>query len=84
MELQKDSKGHNLVTYFMWYMMNKWCLNEAQAIFGEELGRHIYSKWVEVIRYGDGDQLRFYANLDTVCRNKLVARALEIYDKKDE
>lgn len=84
MELQKDSKGHNLVTYFMWYMMNKWCLKEAQTVFGDDLGQHVYLKWVEVVRYGDGDQLRFYANLDTVCRNKLVARALEIYDKTEE
>lgn len=84
MELQKDSKGHNLVTYFMWYMMNRWNINEAIVIFGEDLGKHIHSKWVEVIDYGDGDQLRFYANLDTVCRNKLVARSLEIYDKKEK
>lgn len=80
-ELQKDEKGHNLVTYFMWYMMNKWCLDESKHVYGDNLGEHIWGKWNDVVRFGDGDQLRFYGNLDTVCRNKLVARALEFYNK---
>ena len=80
-ELQKDEKGHNIVTYFMWYMFNKWCLDEAKLIFGNSLGEHIWEKWCDRVFTGDGDQLRFYGNLDTVCRNKLVARALEFYNK---
>lgn len=83
MELQKSKKGHNLVTYFAWYMFNKWSLDEAIQVFGFELGNHIYMKWEDVVLKGDGDQLRFYCNLDTVCRNKLVQRALEIYCKED-
>lgn len=83
MELQKSKKGHNLVTYFAWYMFNKWSLDEATLVFGFELGNHIYLKWEEVVRHGDGDQLRFYCNLDTVCRNKLVQRALDIYNSND-
>lgn len=84
MELQKDERGNNLVTYFMWYMYNKWNAAEAKIIFGEILGNHIYKKWIDIVRYGDGDQLRFYANLDIVSRNKLVERALYYYDKKPE
>ena len=83
MELQKSKKGHNLVTYFAWYMFNRWSLDEATLVFGDDLGNHIWEKWNEVVRFGDGDQLRFYCNLDTVCRNKLVHRALDIYCKED-
>lgn len=83
MELQKSKKGHNLVTYFAWYMFNKWSEDEAIHVFGDDLGRHIYAKWVEVKTDGDGDQLRFYCNIDTVCRNKLVQRALDIYNKDE-
>lgn len=80
MELQKSKKGHNLVTYFAWYMFNKWSLDEAKLVFGNDLGEHIWGKWNDVVRLGDGDQLRFYCNLDTVCRNKLVQRALDIFN----
>jgi putative hydrolase of the HAD superfamily len=50
----------------MWYMMNKWCLDESKTVYGDNLGEHIWGKWNDVVRFGDGDQLRFYGNLDTV------------------
>ena len=83
MELQKSKKGHNIVTYFAWYMFNKWSHAEAIRVFGYDLGKHIYDKWNEIHASGDGDNLRFYCNLDTACRNKIVQRALDIYDEKD-
>lgn len=71
--------AHNEVTRFMWYMFNKWCKNEAIRIFGENLGNHIWDKWSEIIRFGCGDNLYFYAQLDNDCRQKLVDRANEVY-----
>lgn len=71
----------NEVTNFMYYMFNRWSLTESKLIYGESLGSHIWGKWNEVVRFGDGDQLRFYANLDKECRQKLVDRANEIYNK---
>ena len=83
MLLQKSKKLHNFFTYFAWYMFNKWSEYEAIHFFFYDLGMHISAKWVEVKTYGDGDQLRFYCNIDTVCRNKLVQRALDIYNKDE-
>lgn len=65
----------------MYYMFNRWCRDEAVKIYGTNLGNHVWQKWVDVVRFGDGDQLRFYANLDNECRRKLIDRANEIYDK---
>ena len=83
MELQKSKKGHNLVTYFAWYMFNRWSLDEAIHVFGFELGNHVYMKWEEVVMKGDGDNLHFYSNLDIVCRNRLVQRAIDLFDKDE-
>ena len=79
-ELQKNENGHNTVTFFMWYMYNKWSLEESKRIYGDNLGEHIYNKWVEVVGSCNGDNLRFYANLDTKSRNLLVQRALDVYN----
>lgn len=71
----------NEVTNFMYYMFNKWSLEESKHIYGVMLGNHIWEKWNEVVRFGDGDQLRFYANLDNKCRQQIVYRANELYNK---
>lgn len=34
----------NEVTKFMWYMCNRWNLDEARFLFGDNLGAHIYQK----------------------------------------
>lgn len=66
----------NEVTNFMWYMFNKWTPYEAQTVFGENLGLHIYNKWVE-----SKNTLYWYANLDNKCRQMVVDRANELYNK---
>lgn len=70
----------NEVTNFVLYMFNKWCIEEAIFVFGENLGKHIFEKWVWY-RENNGDQLVWYANLDNTCRRKLVDRANELYNK---
>ena len=79
MNVQVDEKGVNIVTVFMYYIFNKWNYDEAVIIFGENLGKHIYKKWVQC-RNINYDQLGWYADLDTTCRNKLVQRAIDTYE----
>ena len=67
---------NNEVTNFMYYMFNKWNVNEAKLLFGENLGSHIFDKWQHYT-----DQLYWYAELDNECRQKIVDRANELYNK---
>jgi hypothetical protein len=55
-------------------------MEESKKVFGENLGKHIFEKWVWY-RQNGGDQLVWYANLDSACRRKLVDRANELYNK---
>ena len=66
----------NEVTKFMFYVFNKWNLSEAKAIFGDNLGTHIYAKYINC-----SDILLWYSELDNECKQKLVDRANEIYAK---
>ena len=61
----------------MYYMYNKWSYNECVTLFGDILGAHIMSK----LDYYKNDILRWYAELDNSCRNKIVKRADELYGK---
>lgn len=72
---------NNEVTNFMYYMFNRWNMDEALYVFGNNLGRHIWEKYISCIQQHNGDKLLFYANLDSTCRNKLVERANQIYNK---
>lgn len=67
----------NVVTLFMWYMYNKWSLEESVLLFGANLGAHIYQKYLN-----RNDKLYWYRELDDVCRTKVVNRAIEIYKNK--
>ncbi len=68
----------NEVTNFMYYMYNRFSLAESKCIYGDLLGEHIYNKYIDCLNKDLGE-LRFYAELDNVCRRKLVDRANEIY-----
>lgn len=68
---------NNEVTNFMLYVYNKWGINEAHLLFGKNLGDHIFGKWIE----HRSDQLYWYAELDESCRQKIVDRANELYNK---
>jgi len=72
----------NEVTNFMYYMYNRWCIKEAQFLFGESLGNHIYAKWTEKRECSIDQNLSWYADLDRYCRQKLVDRANELYNNQ--
>ncbi|MBO7731849.1 MAG: hypothetical protein J6S67_04835 [Methanobrevibacter sp.] len=70
----------NEVTYFMWYIYNRWSHSESIMLFGENLGEHIFEKWMWYRRQSL-DSLMWYSELDNECRQKIVDRANEIYGK---
>lgn len=74
-------KTNNEVTNFMYYMYNKWCIGEAKKVFGNNLGEHIFSKWVHHINVTQLGDLYWYSELDNECRRKIVDRANELYNK---
>ena len=71
----------NEVTFFIWYMYNRWSLGEATMLFDDNLGEHIFNKWLwykdNVIDYN----LKWYSELDNFCKDKIYKRANEIYSK---
>lgn len=71
---------NNEVTNFMLYMYNKWNHSEAMQLFGESLGNHIYAKWIEAFRTNDRT-VDWYSDLDVKCRQTLVDRANQLYNK---
>jgi hypothetical protein len=73
-----EKRKKNEVTNFMLYVFNRWCIGESIRLFGENLGNHIFEKWMY---YGAGNELRWYAELDVNCRQRLVDRANELYNK---
>lgn len=62
------------VEAFGYYMYNKWNQYEANVVFGENLGSHIFDKWIN-----NRDVMMFFMNLDNDCRQKLVERAEQFY-----
>lgn len=64
----------------MLYIYNKWCIGESKKVFGNNLGEHIFTKYLNH-RNGNGE-LFWYSELDNVCRRKLVVRAIEVYGKE--
>lgn len=73
---------NNPVECFMYYMYNRWCINEAHLLFGKSLGDHIYAKWTEKTEYSNDQNMSWYGDLDKTCRNKLYERAIELYGNK--
>ncbi|MBF0648732.1 hypothetical protein IR083_07860 [Dysgonomonas sp. GY75] len=76
----KEETNENIVSSFFFYMWNAWHLEESQKIFGWEW-EHFWNKWIyhtkETTR---GAAEKFYADLDTGNRIKLVKRACELYN----
>lgn len=75
----KKKKKRSEVTNFLYYICNQWGIDEAKKVFGENLGEHIYNKF----QYYNNKSgaLYWYSELDNVCRQKLVDRANEFYNK---
>ena len=74
--------NYNDVECFMYYMYNRWCLDESVSLFGERLGNHIFDKWVHKSATHD-QTMSWYGDLDKTCRDKLYARAKEIYSNNN-
>ena len=70
----------NQVTAFMLYIYNRWNIQEARDLFGNNLGEHIFSKYLHNRKVLG--ELFWYSELDTDCRRKIVERAVEIYGKE--
>ena len=69
-----EMKNENEVTRFMYYIFNRFSIDESRKLFGENLGEHIFRK---LLLHHNG--LKWYAELDKACRQKLVDRANELY-----
>lgn len=72
---------NNDIECFMYYMYNRWSLSESKHVFGDDLGTHIYGKWVKLTSHHD--TLYWYGELDKDCRNKLANRAKELYSNNN-
>lgn len=70
---------YNEVECFMYYMYNRWNLNESKKLFGNDLGTHIFNKWTGKREYSHDQTMSWYGDLDKKCRDKLLERAKEIY-----
>lgn len=77
----ESKKKNNEVTNFMYYMYNVWNIVEAKAVFGTNLGEHIYDKYIHYHNSAGLGDLYWYSELDENCRQKLVDRANEIYNR---
>jgi hypothetical protein len=73
--------NNNEVTNFLFYVYNKWSKEESVRLFGNDLGNHIFNKWVEKHEYSNDITMSWYADLDKKCRQKIVDRANELYNK---
>ena len=65
--------NENIVSSFFYYMWNTFDKEEAIHIYGKNMGEHFYGKW-------DGNIETLYGEMTTDNREKLVNRALELYN----
>lgn len=74
---------YNDVECFLYYMYNKWSLSESKHVFGDNLGLHVYEKWLEKHQYSKDVTMSWFSDLDKSCRDKIVERAKEIYSNNN-
>lgn len=77
----RDEIQENIVSSFFFYMWNAWSRQECETVFGWEY-RHFLDKWDGICKRHSvlAAAERFYAELSTSNRVKLVKRACEMYD----
>ena len=66
----------NDVSSFFYYMWNSWNKNECDEVF-DEMSDYIWDEWAINCHYNIDD---FYASIDKECQDKLVNRAISMYD----
>ena len=71
--------NYNEVECFMYYMFNKWDKSESIRLFGENLGLHVFGKWVAKGENTHDQTMSWYADLDKGLRDKLLNRSIELY-----
>lgn len=66
--------------YFMW---NHWSMGVCVQLFGESLGKHIWSKWVSACEDcgAGGAPALFYSTLDVDTRRTIVERSFNHYNR---
>lgn len=75
-------QAENAVSSFFYYMWNAWCEEECKVVYGD-MYRHFWEKWSLMTDKGIfGAAERFYAELTDRYREKLVERAVSLYDGK--
>jgi len=75
----------NIVTSYFFYMFCRWCREECVKVFPGYMTDHMWSKWVRCTTpSSSGAAERFYADLDEGNREKIVARACELYSGSSE
>ena len=75
-------QAENAVSSFFYYMWNAWSEDECKVVYGE-MSRHFWEKWSQMADKGIfGAAERFYAELTDHYREKLVERAVSLYDGK--
>lgn len=67
-------QARKAVENFMFYMYNKWSEDECHKTYGKVMGDHLWDKWCSA-----HDELKWFSWLDDGNRDKLIARANEIY-----
>ena len=85
-DLERKEKYDNKATSLLFYMWNRWCLEECKIVFKDGDWNHFWNKWCgynsEYGRFGAVED--FYASLTNDNRDKLVRRACEMYDGSRE
>lgn len=86
LELESREKFKNDATSLLFYMWNRWCLEECKIVWKDGDWNHFWNKWCgynsEYGRFGAVED--FYASLTNDNRDKLVRRACEMYDGSRE
>ena len=82
MATETNNQVANAVSSFFYYMWNAWSEDECKVVYGE-MYRHFWEKWSQMTDKGVfGAAERFYAELTDHYREKLVERAVSLYDGK--
>ena len=82
MVTETNNQAEHALSSFFYYMWNAWSEDECKVVYGE-MYRHFWGKWSQMTDKGAfGAAERFYAELTDHYREKLVERAVSLYDGK--
>jgi hypothetical protein len=80
----EKKEQRNIIESLIAYLMWDWCREEAQLVFGESLGNHLWNKWDDTKLNSNGEEvsepdvLGWYLGLDGGNRDRLIERATEV------